>query len=240
MIEVVLDEMPPGNRNHFQAILRAAFNLALRKGWLKENPVLKLEFAYYQRGEIKALSNEVVAAMLADALGRKPPLLPNYTIGFFAGLRESELQRLLWSDVRLEAQPPDVMVRAQVSKTRSKRFVPLPENALHWLDRYFSLLGGRPPGEERVMEGWTPNKLAWARERNYRRAIGDPQAKWAQNCKRRTFATNFVAAHGDPKYLAIILGHTNTEVGFRHYVGGTTKALGLAYFEIRPPPQLGG
>ena len=55
-----------------------------------------------------------------------------------------------------------------------------------------------------------------------------------QNCKRKTFATNWVAAHGDPGRLALLLGHTSTEVGFRHYVGGTTRALGLTYFEIRP------
>jgi len=43
LLGVVLDDMPPGNRNHFRAILRAAFNLALERRWLKENPVIQLK-----------------------------------------------------------------------------------------------------------------------------------------------------------------------------------------------------
>ena len=62
LLEEGLVGMSPGHRNFYQDILRAGFNLAIRRGWLKENPVLRLEKAVYPKPEIRALSNEVVAA----------------------------------------------------------------------------------------------------------------------------------------------------------------------------------
>ena len=240
MVEMSLEGMPPGNRNHYQDILRAAFNFGVKRGWVLTNPVVRLDRAVYDKPKIHALPNEVVARMFAYAATHQLALLPAWTIGFFCGVREAELDKLLWADVRLEEPEPDVMIRAEVSKTRKKRFIPLPANALEWLAYYFARKGGKPAPEGRVMAGWTRNRLATARARNYAQAVGDPEARWPLNAKRRTFATNWVEAHDNPGRLALLLGHTNMEVSFRHYVGGTTHALGRAYFEIRPNSPASG
>jgi len=73
----------------------------------------------------------------------KTELLPAWTIGFFCGVRESELQQLLWAAVRLEEPKPDVMILREVSKTKYKRSIELSDNALTWLDHYFARNGGR-------------------------------------------------------------------------------------------------
>jgi integrase len=121
----------PGARNAHLASLRTVFNFAIKKGYVSKNPVLNLEFSIRPKTEIKPLANELAEAMLRHAAEHEIDLLPYLTIGFFCGCREVELTKLLWSDVNLDDR--HVMVRPEVSKTRRKRFPPIPSNAMEWL-----------------------------------------------------------------------------------------------------------
>ena len=220
--------MPTGARNAHLAILRTAINFAIKKGYVSKNPVLSLEFAIRPKTEIKPLSNDLVEAMLRHAAEHEIGLLPYLTIGFFCGCREAELTKLLWSDVNLEDS--HVMIRPEVSKTRRKRFPPIPANAMEWLKLNTSASMHLP--SDLIIAPYTFATLRNARRINFREAGGVGHIP--HNAKRITFATNFISAYQDIDKLALILGHTSPEMSFGHYASNVPQSVALQDFEIRP------
>ena len=61
----------------------------------------------------------------------EPALVPFLAIGAFAGLRHAEIQRLDWSEVRLDEG--FIEVKASKAKTASRRLVPILDNLKQWL-----------------------------------------------------------------------------------------------------------
>ena len=78
------------------------------------------------RSKFSGLSG--AGALLENA---DPALIPFLSIGAFAGLRHAELQRLDWSEVRLD--DGFIEVKASKAKTASRRLVPIPDNFRLWL-----------------------------------------------------------------------------------------------------------
>jgi integrase len=72
----------------------------------------------------RALTDEQVATILAKADDwRKLP----YRLGLATGLRRQELEDLQWGDVRLQAIPPYIQLRAQATKARRGDRLDLPQ-----------------------------------------------------------------------------------------------------------------
>jgi integrase len=84
--------------------------------------------AKVQHGEIEIFRPGELANLLSAA---DSSLIPFLTIGAFAGLRHAELQRLDWSDVRLD--DGFIEVKASKAKTASRRLVPIQDNLKRWL-----------------------------------------------------------------------------------------------------------
>src|SRR5258707_11401751 len=101
--------------------LQAVFNYGIKRGYLIENPISRLDFADRPRKEVETLSTEQVEAMLKDALAEDLPLLPFLVLGMFAGIRpDGELQKVEWKDIGLVDKV--ITIRADVSKTKRRRF----------------------------------------------------------------------------------------------------------------------
>ncbi len=197
-IKAAFAELPGGNFNSNLRLIRAVLDHAVKREYLKKNPALQVEFVARQRADIRPLANDVVRAMFADAATNTPHLLAPWAIGFFTGIREAELfENYSGADVQLDGDHSHVLVRASVSKTRRKRFPPLPSNAVEWLNLDFQLTGTKPEPDELVLSHWTPKMMRLARARNYAAAITQPSPKWPANCKRISFATNWIAAFED-------------------------------------------
>jgi len=195
---------------------------------------LSIDFAHRVKVEVKCLSHQVVEKMLRHAQEKDIELIPPWTIGFFCGLREAELWRLTYSNIIISETEKHVIVPAAISKVKRKRIIPLSDNAIAWMQWYFQASGGTPPdGDERLMSKWSLNKLRVHRQANYEAAVGKG-AKWQQNCKRRAFASHYVAATQSLDKLALAMGHSTTELTFEHYVGAVSHEEGLAYFQILP------
>jgi integrase len=150
----------------------------------------------------------------------------HFAIGFFCGLRESELWRMQWKSVNLTDPQKHVFAPASVTKTKEPRTVPLSDNAIAWLEWFFAN-ARQPDPDERLTERWTPNRLRAARKRV---AAG----KWVHNAKRHCFASYWLALHRNLQELVLLLGHTTPEMARRHYVGAATYTDAQAYFGIHP------
>ena len=116
-IEQALKGFPDGNRNAALRYLRAAFNYGIRRGWLTENPILRLEFKKRVRDQVEIISPAIVEKLLLDALANNLELLPFLVLAFFCGVRpDGELKKLLWSDVDMGAREHHVTIRAAIAK----------------------------------------------------------------------------------------------------------------------------
>jgi hypothetical protein len=67
-IESVLSPLSPGARNPVMRYLRAVFFFGIKRGYMTENTISRLDFAERKRKEIETISSEKVRAMLAHAL----------------------------------------------------------------------------------------------------------------------------------------------------------------------------
>jgi integrase len=216
-------------RNALMRYLRALFNHGIKRGYLLENPILKLDFAHRVRREVQTIPSPIVAKMLNHALEHDLVLLPFLTLGFFAGIRpDGELQKLEWSDVLFEEKT--IVIRPEVSKTNRRRFPRLSANAQSWLDEYKRRDG--------VMEGkivpFTSNVLRAKRRANWS-AAADKNTKWIQQGMRHTFCSNWLALHKDVNELVLQSGHDSVDTMWRNYHKGVTEKEAEKFWAIRSP-----
>ena len=127
-------------------------------------------------------------------------MLAFHAIGLFAGLRVAEIKALDWRDVDLAGG--FIHVGAKISKTRSRRLVPILDNLQAWLQPI-----AKPSGP--IVE----------RELRYRHEAARERAgikEWPENCMRHSFVSYRLAATGNAAQTALESGHDQA-VLFAHY-----------------------
>ena len=132
-LDPILNAMPPAARNAVMRYLRAVFNYGIKRGYLAENPIARLDFIDRPRREVVTVPTAQTTKMLHLALENDLELLPFLVFGFFAGIRpDGELLELEWTDVK----DTEIVIRPEVSKTNRRRFIDLSDNAKAWLTAY--------------------------------------------------------------------------------------------------------
>jgi integrase len=210
----------PVSRNTYHLRLSVFFQYCQARGWLVTNPVKTIPRAKVpQDGAVGILSVEQVARLLEAA---DPETLPYWAIGAFCGLRNAELRRLEWKDVHWDERLLEVP--SIKSKTASRRFVQLHQNLLQWLAPYRDRNSGPV---------CTPNL--------YKRLIADRRAagimQWPSNACRHSFASYHLAHFRDPRELALEMGHTRSEVTFRHYRELVRPSEAERFWKLAPVVQ---
>ena len=136
-IEDAIAGFPPSSKNAVLAYLRGAFNFGIRAGVVQQNPVDRLEFTKIVRDQTQVLAPETVEKLLRDAMDNDLALTPFLVLAFYAGIRpDGELQKVLWSDLDLNAKRHHVTIQASVAKKRRKCWIDLSDNVLAWLWEY--------------------------------------------------------------------------------------------------------
>jgi integrase len=208
--------LAPLGRNTYHLRLYTLLEYCRTRGWLTTNPLKDVPRAKIsQEGTIGILSVEEVARLLENS---GPSTLPYWLFSIFCGLRNAELARLEWKDVHWDEHL--VEVPSAKSKTASRRFVALRPNVLGWLRPYRDSHGPVCPPAL------------------YRRLIVDRQAagitSWPPNACRHSFASYHLAHFRDPRELALEMGHTRSEVTFRHYRELVKPAQAERFWKIVP------
>ena len=226
-LEPLINAIVPGGRNLQMRHLKAFFNFGIKRGYLVDNPISRLDFVNSSPKEVEVISPEDVAKMLETALANDLRLLPYLTLGFFCGIRpKGELSLLQWSDVDLQNRV--VTIRSAVSKTKRRRFPEIPENAIAWLEAYRERGG--------VCEGpivtYAVHTLSQRRLEN-RLAAGITH--WPNSAMRHSYCSYWLAMHKDINKLVLQSGHTSVDTMWRHYHRGTTEAEAKKFWGIMPP-----
>ena len=211
-------------RNSFMRNLRAAFNFGKKREWLTTNPVEKIEFAAVKQKEVVTLNpNEAAALMLAaeNALD----LIPYHALALFAGIRPMELERLEWRHVDMIEGHVEIV--PEVSKTSRRRIIDMEPSLLAWLERFVAR-GGSTEGK--IVD--TANLRT--RLRAVRAAAG--LEKWHQDVMRHSYASYWLAEHGDINKLTMFMGHESTAMLWKHYHRASKKKDAAAFWKIEPAP----
>jgi integrase len=230
-LETILSPLTPGARNPVMRYLRAVFFFGIKRGFLKENPISRLDFAERKRKEIETIPTGNVEAMLKHALKNDLALLPYLVFGFFSGIRpDGELQKLEWDDAKLSSK--EIVIRPEVSKTNRRRFPKISPNAAAWLELYQER-GGTFEGKVCPYSG---EELRQHRVTNWKAAGIE---KWIQQGMRHTFCSNHLAYFKKVDELVLQSGHDSVDTMWRNYHKGVTDKEAKKFWAIRPPKKAG-
>ena len=219
VVDDFLEELSlaPRTTLHYRAALYQLFKFAAEIGAAESNPVAKALKPKVKAGEVGILKPKEVRALLAHA---PIEILPGLAIGFFAGIRRAELERLDWSEISFGQG--HIEVGASKSKTASRRIIPMQPNLKKWLQPFRQIAGP-------IM----PTEMVW----RTRLADAMKAAKlevWPHNAPRHSFASYRLSATQDSAKVALELGHDRAGTLFEHYHALVTVQAAKAYWEIAP------
>lgn len=222
------NQWAPKTWNVYLGDVRTVFQWGKQRGHVTLNPCDGVARKALDDGEIDFLSVDACARLL-DRAAAAPvdcadedfrDCLAYVALGLFCGPRpERELGRKEWSDVKLEDKL--VVVSSGRSKTRARRVIDLPDNAVEWLRLC-------PRREGRIAPRNFRRK--W---RRLREACG-LYATWPHNALRHTFATMHLAHHQDERRLQLLMGHGSAQMLYQSYRGLTTRSEAARFWELRP------
>lgn len=235
----ILGEKKPTARAMHVRNLRTFWNWASKepRGWASMAPVNALEFRKDAgEGDIEIFSPEEVKALMKAAEGYSPNAAVSFALSIFAGVRQAELEKLTWADIRED----HVEIGASVAKKGKRRMVPICPTLRAWLTAY------TPSDADKADFVVGPN---WREvSRAVRRLAGwavvarilEEQPKptrgaWPANAPRHTCASVLVATGEPLETLIFAFGHSGGhDLLRRHYVSRLTKKDALAILSTGP------
>jgi integrase len=218
------------SRNNYRRAIGTLFNYAVSRGYLPKGSaeVEDVTMAREENGEIEIFRPDELANLLAAA---DPSLIPFLTIGAFAGLRHAELQRLDWSEVRLD--DGFIEVKASKAKTASRRLVPSQDNLKQWLTPLRK--AGGPIFDYANMS----KQLLWlseALDKKLKEADSTAAFVWKHNALRHSFISYRVAQTQNVAQVALEAGNS-PRVVFSNYRELVRPADAAKWFGIAPDAE---
>lgn len=204
---------PPSSRAGNLGKLSALFDHCWRRGYIKENPCLRVQKPHVEIGVPEILSVEECERLMRAAEKRDKRMLPELALGLFAGVRPNEIARLDWRKIDLNRSL--LTIDAAASKVRHRRLVNLHPTCVAWLK-----LGGELPCTVNRRRRMDALKAAAGIER------------WPHDVLRHTAASHLVALYG-ARTAAEMLGHSETML-FKHYRELVTREETTRFWSILP------
>ena len=213
----------PGMKTHNnrRGIVSTFLKFAFQRGWLAENPILKVP--HYRIKRKRGVAQTLTATQARELMEYFEALeggrwVPYFALCLFAGIRPSvphgEITRLRPADVNLETGI--ISISAHVSKVREPRKITIPSNLAAWLRAY--------PLDKFPITGANFQK---------RRAKFKAQFNLTHDVLRHTYISMFVGKFRSIGEAAIQAGNSESIIR-RHYLDLKTTAEADAFFGILP------
>lgn len=203
-------------RNVYRRKIVTLFNYARRVGYLPDRITAASKTAKAKEigREISIYSVDEMTRLLQHAGGAMRPFL---VLCGFCGLRAAEAMRIEWNEIDFTRKT--VLVSAKKSKTRSRRFAPLSDNAAAWL-RPRAKHEGKVVGIVMIV-----NAL---RRLGIRAAV-----TMKRNGLRHSFCSYRLADTQNANQTALEAGHS-ADILFKHYRQLCTESEAKLWFAIEP------
>jgi integrase len=215
----------PLSRKHYLVVVGGLFNYALDNKLVVENP---MESTSRRRRKATGMADQhmpeiitpaEVQAVLRAAQATEPEMLAPLAIGFFAGVRTTELARLDWANISLTDKR--ITITPEIAKKRSVRHIDIADNLLAWLAPLAKDSGAI-----------TPTPGAWRFK--FDRIRTEAGTRWPHNAMRHCFASYYLMKTDDANKTALQLGHRDTNLLFNHYRGLATREDAAKFWAIVP------
>jgi integrase len=212
----------PKSRANFRANIGVLFSYAERRRMIDSNPILRTARPKLPNNPPEIFRVDELSALLDAANRVFPDLVPVLAIGAFAGLRDSEIKRLTWSEVDLARG--FIEVKASKAKTARRRIIEIRPNLAAWLRPYRNTVGPVVPPNAR-------NKLDVIRKEA-------GLTRWPKNGLRHSFASYRLASTHDAPRVASELGHTSPQMLYSTYRELVLPEEAERYWSIIPEQQV--
>lgn len=211
---LTLLKLSPRSKNNYRTCISNLFGHArLRNHAPKDfDPLENIPWAKQAEGEVEIYSPEELKIMLENV---RSEMVPYMTIAAFAGLRQAEISRLDWNEIKDD----HIVILGENAKTRTKRHVPVLPNLAAWLRPYRQQTGAVVTFKN------VPNEI-WKLTRNCK-------VTSKHNGLRHSFGSYRLAIVRDPAALAYDMGNTPKMI-FKHYRKVVTEAEALRWFALYP------
>ncbi|MGE3308466.1 MAG: tyrosine-type recombinase/integrase [Limisphaerales bacterium] len=208
----------PRHHNNNLAAVRTLVRFCIGRRWLPKDVDL-LEGVTKRKADAEAIeiwTPEEMAALLANC---PTVAVPAMAISAFAGLRNAEVTRLDWKEVRLN--DGFIEVPAMKAKTASRRLAPCPANLVAWLTPHAKSAGPVWPHHNNTTH------------RAYGEAAQAAGLTWRENALRHSFVSYRLAEIQDVARVALEAGNSPGMI-FAHYRELVRPADAKRWFAIRP------
>ena len=211
-------------KRNFKANIVTLFDYARSKKYLsrdRKTEAEHLDSIEGQGAEIGIFASQDFAKLLSNA---EPDLVPYLAIRAFAGIRDSEINRMEWRNVKWEERHIEVPAAA-AKKTRAKRpqvlrrLVPIQPNLELWLAPYRHLQG-------RICSFYNSERVA----RHLAEKVG---IQWVHNGLRHGYGSYRVAETRNYPQVAYEMGNS-VEIIKAAYDQVVTPKEATAWFSIKP------
>jgi integrase len=218
-------------RNRYR-VLSVLFKFAALQRIVVVNPLAEIKRPSGNRSEPGILTPGEYERLLTTAAAKFPALLPYCAIAGFAGVRRAEMvgmyageETLQWADILADKRL--IVVRPEVAKTTrrksgDRRFPPIEDALMHWLEPYRQESGAVVPYAESTFR------------RHFRALCVEAGVSPGHNALRHSFASYWLARGGKEGVgrLALIMGNSES-VARRHYIETLEPGDGDRWFNIR-------
>jgi len=235
--------------------LSTLFNFAVHEGYSTYNPFNKVQKPKKEASTAKhkVMPVAAVQALLQYALDTDHKAeCASLVLTYFCGVRMEEVTRIKWEDVKLEENPPIIIVDYP-KITHQRRINTLSDNAVEWLKLCKSTGDVAPPNyiermrrlrqrfnrdcKKQIEAEQHPIDDTGAKKKKPRKQYYFPEnvdLSYHQNSARICFASYHIAAFEDPAKTSLLLGHQNSALLWNTYRALVTKAEAEKYWRIKP------
>ena len=218
----------PVTRNGVRRALSSFYSWAKVKTYCAANPCEAIEPVEVDAEDPVILSLADVCKLMAAAASYKDGVaLPYTAIALFAAVRPTELSKLTWADIDLEAKT--ITLGARIAKLRAKRIVELSDNLVEWLAPH-ALRQTPLAGANWRRDFDTVKRLAGYGGRSERQPEMKP---WTVDVLRHTAISHHYAAHQHEGRTASWAGNSPDMI-HKHYKGLVKAPDAAAFWQLSP------
>lgn len=204
----------PRTINNFRIAISNLFSHARLRGHVPKDfkPLDGVPWAKECDQEVGIYTPEQLQQLFTHA---RQEMIPYLAIAAFAGLRQAEIERLQWEQVKAD----HIVVLGAISKPGEKRLVPILPNLAAWLEPHRRSSGS-------VVEFANVNNQLV-------KLLQDVSIKSVHNGLRHSFGSHRLAVLKSPDQVAYEMGSSKQMV-FKHYRRVVEEAQGLRWFSLHP------
>jgi integrase len=218
-VRAYLDSLAVGPRSRFnyRRSLNKFLNWCVSAEHLEKNPCARIKLRVPSH-DVVVLSVEDAKRLLRAAMDA--PLRAYFSIACLAGMRPSEIQRLDWSDVRLDTRT--ITVWKHKTKVKETRYVPINDALAAWLEPIAKKSGNVTPRNWRFQFRGILKAAGYSSERRY-----------VPDSMRHSFGSSWLALHKNRAELAEVMGNS-VRVIRSSYRAPVMESDARAYFALTP------